>query len=78
MGMDSIKARIRETIELTGTARQPRRRPLPERDQAASPGWDQAVCTATARLNEGWILPETRCHPAAAEELAVFLCAYGN
>ena len=45
--------------------------------QAPSHGWDLAVCSAAARLNEGWILPETRCHPAVAEELAAFLCAYG-
>ena len=38
--------------------------------------WRQAVRAATARLNEGWELPETRCHSAAEEELAVFLCAY--
>lgn len=39
-------------------------------------GWDQAVHIAAARLNEGWILPETRCQDAAAEELAALLCAY--
>lgn len=32
---------------------------------------------ATARVNEGWELPETRCHPAVEEELAALLCAYG-
>lgn len=44
--------------------------------ELASPGWDQLVCSAATRLNEGWVLPETRCHPAVAEELAAFLCAY--
>ena len=38
--------------------------------------WDREVCSATARLNEGWVLAETRCHPAIAEELAALLCAY--
>ena len=42
----------------------------------ASSGWDGAVCSAAARLNEGWVLPETRCTPAIAEELAALLCAY--
>jgi hypothetical protein len=41
----------------------------------ASPGWDDAVSTAAARINAGWILEETRCQQAAAE-LAVFMCAY--
>jgi hypothetical protein len=45
--------------------------------QAPNPEWNQAVRAAADRLNEGWILPETKCHPAAAEELAAFLCAYG-
>jgi hypothetical protein len=67
MAMDLIKARVRKTIELSGTTQQP-----------PSPGWDQAVCIAAARLNEGWVLPETRCYSLAAEELAVFLCAYGG
>jgi hypothetical protein len=43
-------------------------------------GWDQAVFTAAAALNETWALPETRCHSAGAgveEELAAFLCAFG-
>jgi hypothetical protein len=39
--------------------------------------WDQAVSKAAARLDEGWILPETRCDPEVAEELAAVLCAYG-
>ena len=43
---------------------------------SASREWDQAVWSATARLNAGWIMPETRCDPALAEELAAFLCAY--
>ena len=43
---------------------------------AASTGWEQAVCSATARLNEGWVLEETKCHSAVAEELAAFMCAY--
>jgi hypothetical protein len=38
--------------------------------------WDRALRSATARLNEGWVLPETECHPAMAEELAALLCAY--
>jgi hypothetical protein len=45
--------------------------------QAYNPEWNQAVRAAAARLNEGWILPETECDPAAAEELAALLCAYG-
>jgi hypothetical protein len=44
--------------------------------QGASSGWEGEVCSAAARLNEGWVLPETRCNPAIAEELAAFLCAY--
>jgi len=39
-----------------------------------------ATDIATARLNEGWLLPETGVHPAVAglaAELAAFLCAYG-
>jgi hypothetical protein len=43
-------------------------------------GWDQAVVTAAAVLNDTWTLPETRCHSAGAgveEELAAFLCAFG-
>jgi len=47
----------------------------------ASPlDWKQAVLAATARLQDGWQLPETNCHLAMApleEELAAFLCAYG-
>lgn len=42
--------------------------------------WDQAMCAAAARLNEGWLLPETGNHPAVAElvwELAALMCAYG-
>ena len=39
--------------------------------------WREAMRAATARLNEGWELPETRCHSAVEEELAAFLCAYG-
>jgi len=49
----------------------------PAKRNPTTPGLDQAVCSAEARLNEGWILPETKCHPAIAAELAAFLCAYG-
>jgi hypothetical protein len=64
------KARVLKTVEL----------PLMANSQAGAPSaeWDQAVCSAEARLNEGWVLPETKCHPAVAEELAAFLCAYAT
>ena len=39
--------------------------------------WERAVVAAEARLNEGWVLAETRCASPAAEELAAFLSAYG-
>jgi len=39
--------------------------------------WGQAVRAATARLDEGWELPETKCDPAVEEEFAALLCAYG-
>jgi hypothetical protein len=65
MGTDGFKAGVQKTVEL-GEKWRP------------SPEWDQAVCNAAARLNEGWVLPETRCHSGAAEELAVLLCAYGS
>jgi hypothetical protein len=45
--------------------------------QAPRLDWGQAVRAATARLDEGWELPETKCDPAVEEELAAFLCAYG-
>jgi hypothetical protein len=72
VGKDQLtmrKAQVPKTVELT----------LKAKSQVAppSPGWDEAVSSATARLNEGWVLPETECHPAVAEELAAFLCAYG-
>jgi hypothetical protein len=69
MRIDPKKTRVRKIAESPSAAT------LPEQ---LSPGWDQAVSTAAARLNEGWILPETECDPAAAEELAAFLCAYGT
>jgi hypothetical protein len=45
--------------------------------QAPRLDWGRAVRAATARLDEGWELPETKCDPAVEEELAAFLCAYG-
>jgi len=69
MGVDRIKAQVRKTIELSGAVTLPRK--------VMSAEWEQAVCSATARVNEGWILPETKCNSAAGEELAAFLCAYG-
>jgi hypothetical protein len=40
--------------------------------------WDHAVGTAAAHLNEGWVLPRTRCFPTGVEEeLAAFYFAYG-
>jgi hypothetical protein len=59
---------VPRTVELSGTT--------DLRGQGASSGWEGAVSSAAARLNEGWVLPETRCNPASAEELAAFLCAY--
>lgn len=66
--MSGVGAPIRKISQKPGKTNFPVRTPSPE--------WDQAVCTAAARLNEGWILPETRCHPAVVEELAATLCAY--
>jgi hypothetical protein len=48
-----------------------------EAHHATTHDWDIAVNTASAHLNEGWILPETKCHPAVAEELAALYSAYG-
>jgi hypothetical protein len=45
--------------------------------QALRLDWGQAVRATTARLDEGWELPETKCDPAVEEELAALLCAYG-
>jgi hypothetical protein len=45
--------------------------------QAPRLDWGQAVRAATARLDEGWELPETKCDPAVEEEFAALLCAYG-
>ncbi len=42
--------------------------------------WDEVVCAAATRLNDSWVLPNTRCHAAGAgleEELAAFMCAFG-
>jgi hypothetical protein len=69
MGIKGIKVQVRNTTELP--------RPAMSSRQAPAGEWDQAVHAAAVRLNEGWVLPETRCHPAVAEELAAFLCAYG-
>lgn len=66
MGMDRIKARVRKTVELTNVMK-----------RTPSSEWDQAVRNAASHMNDGWILPETKCDPASAEELAALLCAYG-
>jgi hypothetical protein len=62
------KARVRET---PASGWKPAK---PLRDR--SPAWDHAVSNAAARVDAGWVLQETRCHQAAAEELAALLCAY--
>ena len=69
MREDRIKTRVQKITEIPLAVKLVVRTPSPE--------WDQAVSAAAARLNEGWVLPETECHPAVAEELAAFLCAYG-
>ncbi len=48
---------------------------FPER--VPSSEWEQAVSSAANCLSEGWILPDTKCHPAVEAELAAFLSAYG-
>jgi len=43
--------------------------------------WRQALWAAASRLNETWILPTTRGHPAVADmaaRLAMLVCAYGK
>jgi len=67
MGTNRIKGRVSKT--LPDAVKSPAK--------SRSPEWEQAVCSAAARLNEGWVLPETKCNPAVAEELAALLCAYG-
>jgi hypothetical protein len=68
MKMDRIQAPT-PTIECstpTGFAR-----------RTSSPEWQHAVSSAISCLSEGWILPDTKCHPAVEAELAAFLSAYG-
>jgi hypothetical protein len=67
MRMDRIKAQI-PTLECSAVAELPSRTPSPE--------WDYAVSTAVSRLNEGWIMPDTRCRPTVEAEFAAFLSAY--
>lgn len=48
--------------------------------EASARDWEDAMETAADRLNDGWVLPETRCRPTATgvvEELSNLLCAYG-
>jgi hypothetical protein len=43
--------------------------------------WQQALRAAASRLNEKWLLPATRDHPAVADmavQLAALVCAYGK
>jgi hypothetical protein len=63
---ERVKARLRETPASGWKPAKPLR----------DPEWDAAVSTAADRVNAGWVLQETRCHNAAAEELAALLCAY--
>ena len=63
-----LRARIRKTPASNWKNAGPLRNRCPE--------WDYAVSTAAARLNAGWVLEETRCNQAVAEELAALLCAY--
>jgi hypothetical protein len=64
--VDRNRPRIRRTVGLPRGA-----------NETASPEWDHAVNCAEVHLNAGWILPDTKCQSAAAEELAAFFCAYG-
>jgi len=64
--LDRIKAQVGWTVGLPRDA-----------NRTASPEWDLVVDCAAMHLNAGWILPDTKCHSAEAEELAAFFCAYG-
>jgi hypothetical protein len=68
MRMDRIEAQHLAT-ECSAAMRLP--------DQTPSPEWEQAVSSAAKCLHEGWILPDTKCHPAVEAELAALMSAYG-
>jgi len=75
---------VRHTIEPASTPKLIGHNSGPDIDGLDGPNealdWNAAVRVATARLNEGWLMPRRKYHPVTAElieELAAFLCAYG-